>query len=293
MNIIVTGGCGFIGSHIVDRLIEESHSVTVIDNLSAKTHKNFYYNDKAKYLKLDITQYDKINKHFENIDYVFHCAAQSRIQESFHNPMLTIQDNIIGTVNILQSATDYGIKKVIYSSTSSAYGNNQPDFTENMNDDCLNIYSTSKVCGEKFCDVYQKLYSLQTITLRYFNVYGPREPQQGPYATVIQKFFEQKNKGHALTVVGNGEQQRDFTYIEDVVSANIKAMHSNATGLFNIGTNTSHKIIDLAKMISDNIEFIPARSGEAPITKASINKAQHYLDWKPTHSVIDYIKYKI
>lgn len=293
MNILVTGGCGFIGSHIVDQLIKESHCVTVIDNLSAKTHKNFYYNSKATYLKLDITDYNQINKYFKKIDYVFHCAAQSRIQESIHDPLSTVHNNVVGTVNVLQSSVDHNIKKVIYSSTSSAYGNNKTDFIETMKDDCLNVYSTSKVCGEKFCEVYQKLHSLQTITLRYFNVYGPREPENGPYATVLQKFLRQKENNQALTVVGNGEQQRDFTHINDVVSANIKAMHSNATGIFNIGTNTSHKIIDIAKMISDNIEFIKHRPGEAPITKANIDRTIKELDWKPTHSLLEYIKYKI
>ena len=246
MKVIVTGGAGFIGSHIVDRLIDDGHTVIVIDNESAECHEHFYYNDKAHNYKFDICDYENIRPLFEGVDYVFHLAAEARIQPSLTNPLLTVRTNSVGTTTVLQCAREARVKRVIYSSTSSAYGRKHylnnfwwKGLTEDMEDDCLTPYSVSKVSGEKMCKMYSELFGLDTAILRYFNVYGEREPTKGQYAPVIGKFLRQVALGEPMTIVGDGEQRRDFTYIKDVVDANILCMKCEGElggEMFNIGT---------------------------------------------------------
>jgi len=287
---LVTGGAGFIGSALVDRLIALDHNVVVIDNVSATTNGQFYYNDLACYHRVDIADYEAIRLLFDDVDYVFHLAAESRIQPAISNPLLTIRTNTIGTATVLQCAREAGVKKVVYSSTSSGYGSiNTPPFEENMRDDCLNPYSVSKVSGEKLCKMYTDLFGLSTLAFRYFNVYGPREPAKGPYAPVVRLFLRQKSAGESLTIVGDGLQRRDFTHVDDVVNANILAMSSDQTGLFNIGTGKNHSILELAKMISKDIVFIPPRPGEVKITLANNTKSRTLLGWNSTVQLEDYI----
>jgi UDP-glucose 4-epimerase len=177
MKSIVTGGAGFIGSHIVDHLVDLGHTVVVIDTETSQVHDAFYYNSQAQYYKLDVADYKNTRPLYQDVDFVFHCAAESRIQPTLLNPLLTIRTNTLGTGTVLQCAREAGVKKVIYSSTSSGYGLiNKAPLTEDMPDDCLNPYSVSKVAGEKLCAMYTKLFGLKTIIFRYFNVYGPREP---------------------------------------------------------------------------------------------------------------------
>ena len=293
MKSIVTGGAGFIGSHVVDRLCSLGHEVIVIDNESSIVHENFWYNDKAQYHKTDISDYCGIRPLFEGVDYVFHIAAESRIQPAIENPLLCFNTNAYGTGVVLQCAREAKVKKVIYSSTSSAYGRkNIPPLKETMPNDCLNPYSVAKAAGEEMCKMYTKLFGLNTITFRYFNVYGPREPLKGPYAPVVGLFLRQKKAGQPLTIVGDGLQRRDFTHVDDVVEANIAAMNST-TGhgeVFNIGTGTNHSILELAKLISNFVKFIPERPGEARETLADNEKARNILRWKPTKHINDYIK---
>jgi UDP-glucose 4-epimerase len=290
MKIIVTGGAGFIGSNLVDELIKQGHNVTVIDNESSTSNDQFYHNDAATYFKYDIAEYDLIRPLFYGVDYVFHLAAESRIQPTIENPVLAVRTNTLGTGVILQCSREAGVKKVMYSSTSSAYGRNEPPLVETMQDDCLNPYSVSKVSGEKLCHMYTELFGLQTIVFRYFNIYGPREPSKGPYAPVVRLFLRQKDDGEALTIVGDGQQRRDFTHVSDVVNANIIAMNTDFTGLFNIGTGTNHSVIDLARMISDTVKFIPQRPGEARVTLANNKKAFELLGWEPKVKLEDYIQ---
>ena len=289
MKIIVTGGAGFIGSNLVDKLIEMKNDVTVIDNESATSNDEFYHNKKAKYVKEDIADYPMIRYLFDGVDYVFHLAAESRIQPTIDNPLLAVRTNVMGTATILQCAREAGVKKVIYSSTSSAYGRNTPPLFEEMSEDCLNPYSVSKVSGEKFCHMYTELFGLPTVVFRYFNIYGPREPSKGPYAPVVRLFLRQKANNEPLTIVGDGMQRRDFTHVSDAVNANILAMKSNVTGLFNIGTGINHSVIDLARMISDTVTFIPPRQGEARVTLADNSKAKKDLKWEPKTKLEDYI----
>jgi len=291
MKSIVTGGAGFIGSNLVDKLIELGHEVIVIDNESANSNDQFYYNEKATYAVEDIADYEKTRPLYDNADYVFHLAAESRIQPTIENPILAVRTNVLGTATVLQCAREAGVKKVMYSSTSSGYGLvNTPPLNETMPDDCLNPYSVAKVSGEKLCKMYTDLFGLKTVVFRYFNIYGPREPSKGPYAPVVRLFLRQYRAGEPLTIVGDGEQRRDFTYVSDVVNANILAMNSTETGLFNIGTGRNHSVLDLAKMISTNITFIPPRLGEARVTLADNTKAKTLLGWEPQVRLEDYIK---
>jgi UDP-glucose 4-epimerase len=296
MKTIVTGGCGFIGSNLVDRLIKDGHDVIVIDDLSATCHDNFYYNLNAEYHKLDICDYESIRPLFEGVDFVFHMAAESRIQQTLENPIKAVKTNCVGTATVLQCATECEVKKVIYSSTSSAYGLNPPPQYEEMEENCLNPYSVSKVAGEKLCFMYKKLFGLNVIVFRYFNVYGPREPISGPYAPVIGLFLRQHKAGELLTVTGDGSQRRDFVHVSDVITANMRAMSVKHTGenVINIGTGKNYSVLEIARMISDKIQFIPARLGEAKSTQASLCGAFELLNWKPTYDVADYIKqYKV
>jgi UDP-glucose 4-epimerase len=295
MKCIVTGGAGFIGSHIVDKLVNDNYEVTVIDNETSQVHNNFYYNNKAKYYKLDIADYENTRTLYENVDYVFHCAAESRIQPSINNPLLAVKTNTLGTATVLQCSREANVKKVIYSSTSSGYGRiNNPPLNETMPDDCLNPYSVSKVAGEKLCKMYTDLFGLKTIIFRYFNVYGPREPLKGPYAPVVGLFIRQFKARQSLTIVPPGTQRRDFTHVDDVVSANMLAMthddHNLYGTVFNVGTGINYSVLELADMISKSTVFIDSRLGEAKETLANNNKLKETFGWQPTKNIEEYIK---
>lgn len=297
MKSLVTGGAGFIGSHIVDKLLSLGHEVIVIDNESSKCHFQFYYNENAKYFKLDIKDYENTRPLYDGVDYVFHCAAEARIQNAVTIPLLTVSTNVVGTATVLQCSKEAGVKKVMYSSTSSAYGlENSPPLKENMPEDCLNIYSVSKVAGEKLCSAYYKFDGLKTICFRYFNVYGPREPVKGPYALVVGKFLRQKIAKESLTIVPDGTQRRDFTYVSDIVDANILAMetdHNHYGEVFNVGTGKNYSVLELADMISKDIIYVEPRIGEAYITLADNSKIKNVLGWEPKVKLEDYIQQEL
>ena len=266
MRALVTGGAGFIGSNIVDELINRDFEVIVIDNESAQENDRFYYNEKSKNYKYDVCDYDKIEPLFEGVDFVFHLAAQSRIQPAVKNPIKTVRVNCEGTTNVLQASRVHKVKRVIYSSTSACYGlKNEPPLHENMNTDCLNPYSVTKVGGEEICKMYTKLFGLQTVIFRYFNVYGDRQPTKGQYAPVIGLFKKQKDNGEPMTVVGDGLQTRDYTNVKDVVNANLIASTSKNVGngeVINIGVGKSYSVLDLVNLIKGKHVFIPPRVGE-------------------------------
>jgi len=301
MKSLVTGGAGFIGSHLVDKLLELGHEVVVIDNESSEVHNQFYHNSNATYYLLDIANYEDTRKIYDGIDYVFHCAAESRIQPAIENPLLAVRTNTLGTATVLQCAREAGVKRVMYSSTSSGYGLvNTPPLNEKMVDDCLNPYSVSKVSGEKLCKMYTDLFDVETVIFRYFNVYGPREPLKGPYAPVVGLFLRQHAKGEALTIVGDGEQRRDFTHVDDVVEANILAMQKQFSDwekpfgeVYNVGTGKNHSVLELARMISDVVKFVPPRPAEARITLANTDKIESTFEWKATKRIEDYVRERI
>ena len=284
-NIVVTGGCGFIGSHIVDKLIDMGYNVTVIDDCSAVSNEQFYFNKKALYFKYSIQDYELIEPLFRNIDYVFHLAAESRIQTAIANPLYAVKTNAIGTANILNASRLNKVKRVLYSSTSSVYGLNETvPIDENAPIDCLNPYSATKFCGEELCRMYSKLYKLDTLIFRYFNVYGERSPTAGQYAPVVGIFLKQKNNNIPLTVVGTGHQRRDYVHVSDVVRANILGMLAKESingQVFNIGTGKNYSVLELASFISSNIVHIPERPGEAKTTLANISKAKNILNYNP------------
>ena len=295
MKSLVTGGAGFIGSNLVDKLIENGHEVVVIDNESAETNERFYWNDKAQNHKYDIRDYENTRPLYDGVDYVFHLAAESRIQPAIENPINAVSLNSVGTCTVLQCSKEAGVKRVIYSSTSSGYGMNQSPNIETQPDDCLNPYSVSKVNGEKLCKMYTRLYGLPTISFRYFNVYGERQPLRGQYAPVIGIFLRQRAAGESLTIVSDGNQRRDFTYVGDVVNANIlaatKEVDSEAFGeLYNVGTGTNHSINQISRMIDHPSVHIPPRPGEARTSLANNQKLRKTFGWEPTVKVEDWIR---
>jgi UDP-glucose 4-epimerase len=286
MKCIVTGGAGFIGSNIVNRLVDLGYDVWVIDNESSESHEQFYYNEKAKYLKATVSDYEGTRATYNDATYVFHVGAEARIQRTFKNPTRAVKANTLGTAVVLQCAKEAGVKRVIYSSTSSAYGMNPIPNVETQPDDCLNPYSISKVSGEKLCSMYSKLFGLETIIFRYFNVYGKNQPTKGIYAPIIGLFDVQKENGKPLTIVGDGEQRRDFTNVEDVVDINIIAATADIDSkyfgqVFNVGTGINYSVNQIASFISDNTINIPERPGEARETLANIEKIKEVFAWEP------------
>jgi len=295
MKYLVTGGAGFIGSNLVDRLIGEGHEVIVIDNEHSDAHESFYWNDKAKNYKHDIRDYNLIEPLFKGVDFVFHLAAESRIQPAILNPTNAVEINVVGTCNILQAARKNKVQRVIYSSTSAAYGLKNPiPLKESMPKDCLNPYSVSKTAGEELCKMYTDLFGLKTITFRYFNVYGERQPLKGQYAPVIGLFLRQKNMDEPITIVGDGLQTRDFTHVSDVVNANIAATKcTEGFGeIYNIGTGLQTSVLDLAKMIGGKYLHIDERPGECRFTQADITKANNILKWQPKVNLEDWLNDK-
>lgn len=297
MKCIVTGGLGFIGSTLTDKLIDQGHKVTVIDDMSADTHEHFYFNKLADTVVESVQNYDRIREHFNGIDVVFHLAAESRIQPCVENPMAAVVANALGTCSVLQAARSAGVKRVIYSSTSASYGEaNTAPFNELMCVDCLNPYSITKVAGEQLAKIYYRLYGLETVTFRYFNVYGERQPLKGQYAPVVGLFDVQHARGLPMTIVGDGLQTRDFTYVGDVVDANILAATVSDQRMFgevfNIGTGNSISVMDLAEMIGGKdpyIKYIPERPGELRHAKADNSKAREILGWEPKTKIQDWI----
>lgn len=288
--IIVTGGAGFIGSHITDRLIKDGHSVIVLDNLSSG--KKNQINKKAKFINADIKNLNEIKKYFKGAKYVFHLAAQSRLQPSIIDPAPTFHDNVIGTLNVLIAARDAEVRRVIFSASSSVYGD-QKIFPLKEYASILGYktpYGLTKHIGEHLCRLFNELYGLETVSLRYFNVYGPRQVVEGTYATVIGIFLRQLENNEPITIVSPGTIRRDFTHVSDIVNANICAMKSKKVGkgeVVNIGTGRNYSINEVASLILSKVKpqgkkvYIPKRLGEAEISLADNKKARALLGWKP------------
>lgn len=294
MKYLVTGGCGFIGSNLVDRLVADGHEVNVIDNLSSDAHNQFYFNEKAKYNHYCVTDYVMTSDMYNGVDVVFHLAAECRIQNCIQDPLKTIEVNVLGTGTVLQLAKKHKVKKVLLSSTSSIYGNSGSS-NESSPPDCLNAYATTKQNAEELCKLYSKMYGLETHIFRYFNVFGERQPVKGQYAPVIGIFGRQKAAGETLTIVGSGEQRRDFVHVSDVVEANILLANHDfgdtnlLTRIFNVGTGKNYSVNEIAKMVGGSTKHLPPRPGEAKTTLANIDGIG-YLGWKPKIDVETWIK---
>lgn len=292
--IIVTGGAGFIGSNLVDRLIDDGHKVIVLDNLLSGKKKNL--NKKATFHKIDVQNLKKIQSFFVGVDYVFHMAAMARIQPSIIDPAPTLKNNILGTLNVLLASKNAKVKKVIYSASSSFYGDQEKiPLTEDMRGYFKNPYSFSKYAGEELCRLFTNLYELPTVCLRYFNVYGKRQLAEGAYCTVVGVFIRQIKDGDPITIVGDGTLRRDFTNVEDVVEANVRAM-KKGDGVMNVGTGVNYSINQVANIILNEFlgislqraltlgkaMYCPRRPGESKITLADITRIGAIFNWKPS-----------
>lgn len=282
MKIIVTGGAGFIGSHIVDALIEKGHEVHIVDDMSAGKRENV--NSKATLHMVDIRDKDRLLSIFEGAQYVFHEAAVPRVQYSIENPMETHDINVNGLLNVLEACRINGVKRLIFASSASIYG--EPDVLptkENMPINPMSPYAAHKYIGEVYLKLYKKVYGLETVNLRYFNVYGPRFDPEGAYPLVIGYFLKRMKEDKTLTITGDGTQTRDFVHVHDVASANLLAMTSINVGegeVINIGGGKRYAMNYIAELIGGSIEYIPARL-EPHDTEADISKAKELLGWNP------------
>ena len=284
-NIVISGGVGFIGSNIVDKLVNLGYNVTVIDNLS--TGKIEYLNPKAKFIKADIcsSQILQIIRDLGKIDVIIHTAAKGRVQPSLKDPIEYHTNNVTGTLNLLEACRLNNIPKFIYSSSSSVYGDVEP-MIETTIPQPTSPYALTKYLGELYCKIYSDLYGIKTVCLRYFNVYGDR----GCDDLVLGIFAKQKLEAKPLTIYNDGEQRRDFTFVGDVVNANILSMKiglENNHEIINIGNSDNRSILQIAKLFGGPIEFVGKRE-EPKSTKAVIGKAYTLLGWKPTKKIEDW-----
>jgi UDP-glucose 4-epimerase len=292
---LVTGGAGFIGSSLVEKLLELGHEVICIDDESGKERTTPRWNNLAKNYKLDVSKYHDIKDLFDGVDYVFHMAAEVRVQGSIENPLDTFEKNVMGTAIVLQCSREANVKRVMFSSTSSAYGKNNVPNVETQEDDPLNPYSVSKVAAEKICKMYTELFGLETFIFRYFNVYGDNQPVSGPYAPVIGIFKRQRDSGESLTIIGDGSQRRDFIHVSDVVSANIMAasaeLNTEDLGkVFNVGYGKNYSVKKIADIISKNQVFVEQRPGEVKESLANIDKLGYTIKWSPKIDLLEWIK---
>jgi len=277
MRTIVTGGAGFVGSHLVDHLINEGHHVTIIDNLSTGKSRNL--NPHAVFYLEDIRDYDKIENLFQDVDIVFHLAALARIQPSLINPRNTIDVNVCGTLNVLELARQNNCQ-VIYSGSSS--------FHHGL---YKSPYAWSKYGGEELCKMYSEVYNMNTSICRFYNVYGKRHLQEGTYATILGIFEKQTQERQPLTITGNGEQRRDFTHVDDIVNGLFACVNKEFKAeIFELGRGINFSINEIANMFGGEKKYIPARKGEYDRTLCDYSKAKLTLDWQPKKDVEQYTK---
>ena len=287
MKVLVTGGAGFIGSHVVDRLLQEGHDVVVVDNLVTGKRKNVP--KAAQFYKLDIEN-PKLERIFRNErpSIVFHLAAQMNVRRSVEDPMFDAQVNVLGTLNVLEQASKHGARKVIFSSSGGAIYGEQLAFPapETHITQPLSPYRISKLCGEHYLSYYHRLSGIQVVSLRYANVYGPRQDPEGE-AGVVAIFIQKMLRGEQAVVNGNGRQTRDFVFVEDVVESNLMAMGSEVEGVYNVGTGIETSVNDLFKIVVDltKVEFKevhgPAKRGEQARSVIDSTKLHRDLGWEP------------
>ncbi len=289
MKSIITGGAGFIGSHLSEKLISLGHKVVVVDNFVVGKKKNIKnIKDKIEIVNKDIRNYDSIKDLFKNVDYVFHLAALADIVPSIENPDDYFSTNVQGTYNVLKASVENKVKRFIYSASSSCYGIPKKYPTpENEKISPLYPYALTKRMGEELVVHFSKVYKLNTTSLRFFNVYGPRARTSGTYGAVFGVFLAQKIAKKPFTIVGNGNQRRDFTYVSDIVDAIIKTSKSkNLSGkIYNVGSGKTVSINRIAKLLGGKKIFIPKRPGEPDVTFANIKMIKKEVNWKPKISI--------
>lgn len=289
----VSGGAGFIGSNLVDKLIDHGSEVIVFDNLCCGELENV--NPESKFINIDLSDdqnHNVIIDQLKDVDAVFHLAAMPRVQPSIDDPVSFEKNNSLSTINLLKCSVDAGVKRFIYSASSSAYGDaKKMPMNESDPINPISPYATQKYYGEVACRMFSQVYNIETVSLRYFNVYGERQSMEGAYALVIAAFAKMRMNNTPLTIRGDGEQTRDFTYVQDVVNANILASESSNVGngeVINIGSGTSSSVNDVADLIGgETINVEPVVEPRA--TLADYSLATKLLGWKPTVFIEDWI----
>lgn len=292
---LVTGGAGFIGSHLVDRLLENNFKVTVLDNFSNGSLENLKHhkdNENLEVVECDVANREAIEKHFEGVDWVFHLAALADIVPSIQNPEAYHHSNVNGTISCLQAAKKANVKRFIYAASSSCYGIPEKYPTSETSEILPEYpYALTKFIGEQYVMHWNKVYQLPCVSLRFFNVYGPRSRTSGTYGAVFGVFLAQKINNKPFTVVGDGTQTRDFTFVTDITSALYKAAESEYSGeIFNVGSGSTYSVNELVKNLGGEVTYIPKRPGEPDCTFADIKKITEMLDWKPEVKFEDGVK---
>jgi UDP-glucose 4-epimerase len=284
--VLVTGGAGFIGGHLSARLLERGYRVRVLDNLSMGSRD--WVPAEAEFLEGDIRDLAACHKACEGVVGVFHAAAMSRVGPTMDTAEVCTQQNIVGTQNMLIAARDAKVRKLVYSGSSTYYGNQPTPHREDMRGEFLNFYGLSKYVGEEYCRLFDRAFGMPIVILRYFNVYGPHQPQTGPYALVLGIFLKAWREGRILEVHGGGKQRRDFVHVRDVADCNIAAFESAARDdTFNVGSGGNISIKELADLISPNQVIGPRRAGDSMETLADISHTIATLNWKPTVTLED------
>ncbi len=281
MRVLVTGGLGFVGSHLVDYLVdvEKVKGVVVIDNLSSESSSRDYMRDDVTYWIDDIANLNTYRYSGEKFDVIYHLAALARIQPSFKDPLKYLSIDMMGTAHVCEMARS-SKSKLVYAGSSSAFGGPM-----------LNPYAFAKFTGEQCCEMYSKVYGISTVSARFFNVFGDRQPVSGPYATVVGIFEKQTLEKTHLTITGNGEQRRDFTHVDDIVTGLVALSKKEYEGdVYQLGTGTNYSINDLADLFRGEKKYIPSRPGEAWETLADISKTVKDTGWLPTVSLDTYVK---
>jgi UDP-glucose 4-epimerase len=295
MKYIVTGGAGFIGSHIVEELALHQHEVVIFDNFFSGKIENiqpFLKKKNVTLVKGSITDLTVLKKIFLGADGIFHEGAIASVPRSIANPLATNEANVTGTLNVLIAARDCGVRKVLFASSSSVYGNTPTlPKSEDMTPNPLSPYAVSKLTGEHYLKVFSELYGIKTLSLRYFNVFGPRQDPKSEYAAVIPRFITKILRHESPTIFGDGGQTRDFTYVKDVVQANIRAMESDAQGVFNVAYCKRINLNELASLIMEitgmtvPLVYEPPRTGDVRDSLADIRRAQKAFGYAPEHTV--------
>ena len=291
MKALVTGGAGFIGSHIVDRLLQDGHEVIVLDDFSTGNHDNLAGHDNLEIVEGDIRDFDTVRNCMQGIDWVFHKAAVASVPKTVNDPVGSSAVNYQGTLHVLEAARQHKAKRVVFASSAALYGD-EPTLpkVETMLPVTLSPYAVDKLASEYACGMYTKLYGLETVSLRYFNVYGPRQDPSSPYSGVISIFADRLRQGTTPTIYGDGEQTRDFVFVSDVIEANMQAVtREEPVGqVINIATGKKITLNELLKTFCEfkqvefNADYRARRQGDIKASYANVSKARALLDWSTT-----------
>ena len=291
---IVTGGAGFIGSNLVDHLVRIGHKVIVLDNFVSGKKRNLSHHKKkdVKIIKVDLSKTKNLDKYFRGVNYVFHLAGLAEIIPSIKYPRKYFENNVLGTLNVIEAAKKVRIKKLIYAASSSCYGipKNYPT-SENEKIDTKHPYANTKFLGEKLVMMNASIFNMPNISFRFFNVYGPRLNTSGQYSAVFGKFLTQKTAKKPLTIVGDGKQTRDFIHVQDLTDVFVKVIRSNLVNkIYNLGSGKETSINKIANLFGGKKIFIPKRPGDPYRSCANISKIRKDINWKPTITIQEGIK---